>query len=192
VFSDEQLPALIEALIFASETPLRVEEIQQCIEALHHHQITRAQILAAVGTLQARYNDNPESAIEILNVAHGFLFYTKPAQQEIVSTLLKQRSRQRLSKAALETLAIIAYQQPVTKSQLEHLRGVSCEYALHKLLEKELIEIKGRSTEAGRPLLYGTSTKFMQHFGLASIKDLPRLKELSPSADTIGAAADDL
>ncbi len=188
MLSDEQLPALVEALIFASETPLRVEEIQQCIEALHHHQITRSQVLHAVEQLQTRYNHNEESAIEILQVAHGFLFYTKPAQQEIVSTLLKQRSRQRLSKAALETLAIIAYQQPVTKSQLEHLRGVSCEYALHKLLEKELIEIKGRSTEAGRPLVYATSTKFMQHFGLASIKDLPRLKELSPSAETIGSA----
>ena len=102
--------------------------------------------------------------------------------------LFHQKSKKKLSRSALETLAIIAYQQPVSKSEMERVRGVSCDYAVQKLLEKELIEIKGRSTDPGRPLLYGVSSKFMEHFGLASMKELPKLKEFKLPDNAIGEA----
>lgn len=186
----EQLPTMVEALIFSSETPIRMEEILQTLEAHFQISFSKKQVQAAIAQLQNKYKSDG-FAFELLNIAHGFMFYSKPSQQPLIGTLLKQRAKQRLSKAALETLAIIAYQQPVAKSQVEHIRGVNCDYALHKLLEKDLVEIKGRSTEVGRPLLYGTSTKFMQHFGLASIKDLPKLKEFAPADNEIGISLEE-
>jgi segregation and condensation protein B len=181
----QDLPTHIEALIFTSDTPIRVEEILQTLELHYQRSFSKKQVLQSIDLLQQKYAE-PNFAFELQHIAHGYMFYSKPQYQPIIGTLLKQRSRQRLSKAALETLAIIAYQQPVAKSEIEHIRGVNCDYALHKLLEKELIEIKGRSTDAGRPLLYGTNAKFMQHFGLASIKDLPKLKEFAQADNEIG------
>jgi segregation and condensation protein B len=186
----EQLPTHVEALIFSSETPIRMEEILQTLEAHFQISFSKKQVQAAIEQLQQKYQ-TPDFAFELLNIAHGFMFYSKPKQQPLIGTLLKQRAKQRLSKASLETLAIIAYQQPVAKSHVEHIRGVNCDYALHKLLEKDLVEIKGRSTEVGRPLLYGTSTKFMQHFGLASIKDLPKLKEFAVAENEIGLSLEE-
>ena len=186
----EQLPTQVEALIFSSETPIRMEEILQTLEAHFQISFSKKQVQVAIEQLQNKYQSD-DFAFELLNIAHGFMFYSKPSHQPLIGTLLKQRAKQRLSKAALETLAIIAYQQPVAKSQVEHIRGVNCDYALHKLLEKDLVEIKGRSTEVGRPLLYGTSAKFMQHFGLASIKDLPKLKEFAPADNEIGLSLEE-
>jgi segregation and condensation protein B len=104
--------------------------------------------------------------------------------------LLKHKSNKKLSRSALETLAVIAYQQPVSKGEVEKIRGVNCDYAVQKLLEKELIQIKGRSKDPGRPLLYGTSDKFMEHFGLPALQDLPKLKEFLPEDNQIGLAED--
>ncbi len=100
--------------------------------------------------------------------------------------LVQQKSNKKLSKAALETLSVIAYKQPITKVEIESIRGVNCDYAVRKLLEKELVTIKGRSKDVGRPLIYGTSDKFMQHFGLNSLKDLPKLKEFKQEENQIG------
>ena len=111
---------------------------------------------------------------------------TKPAYQASIGILLKQQSKKRLSTSALETLSIIAYKQPVTKSEIEQIRGVNCDYTVQKLLEKELVEIKGKAESIGRPLLYGTSTRFMDYFGINSIKDLPTPKDFSPPENEIG------
>jgi len=103
---------------------------------------------------------------------------TKAAYHETIGNHIKLENRKNLSKAAMETLSIIAYKQPIVKSEMEVIRGVSCDYSVQKLLEKELVEIVGRSEGPGRPLLYGTSDKFMDHFGLKSIADLPKLKDI--------------
>jgi len=106
--------------------------------------------------------------------------------------MLKQRSKRRLSTSALETLSIIAYKQPVTKSDLESIRGVNCDYAVQKLLEKGLVEIKGKSEAIGRPLLYGTTDQFMEYFGINNINELPTPKDFAHQEDdnTIGEEGD--
>ena len=111
---------------------------------------------------------------------------TKGAYYPTVATFLKQSTKKKLSKAALETLSIIAYKQPVEKSELEKIRGVSCDYSIQKLLEKELVEITGRSEGPGRPLIYSTSEKFMDHFGLKSINDLPKTRDIASAKTSIG------
>ncbi|HJW31604.1 MAG TPA: SMC-Scp complex subunit ScpB, partial [Saprospiraceae bacterium] len=130
-----------------------------------------------------------EFAIEVVEVAEGFQFMTKPAFHPIAGHFLKQLTKRRLSKVALETLSIIAYKQPVSRAEIEQIRGVNADYAIDKLLEKELIEIAGRSTGPGKPLLYTTSGKFMDYFGLKSMEDLPQLKEFLTATEEIGEPA---
>ncbi len=185
----ELLPNLVEALVFASEAPIRIEDIQQCLESYLHINVPRKTLQQTLENLRVKYTDDTYS-FELVEIAHGYQFLTKPQYQDLLGTWLKQRSNSKLTKASLETLAVVAYQQPISKGDLERIRGVNCDYAIQKLLEKELIEIKGRSTEVGRPLLYGTSTKFMQHFGIQSMKDLPKLKEFKPEDNEIGDRID--
>ena len=139
----------------------------------------------AIDALIEKYQSE-EFAIEMVEISNGFRFMTKGAYYNTVATYLKQSTKKKLSKAALETLSIIAYKQPVIKSELEKIRGVSCDYSIQKLLEKELIEIEGRSDGPGRPLLYATSEKFMDYFGLKSIEDLPKTKDIATPENSIG------
>ena len=111
---------------------------------------------------------------------------TKAVYHDAVSEMLKISSQKKLTTSALETLSIIAYKQPVTKSEMESIRGVNCDYTVQKLLDKELVEIVGRKEGPGKPLLYGTSQKFMNYFGLKSIDDLPKLKDFEQVDNTIG------
>jgi len=115
----------------------------------------------------------------------GYQFLTKPAYQASIGILLKQQSKRRLSNSALETLSIIAYKQPVTKSEVENIRGVNCDYAVQKLLEKGLVEIKGKSDGIGRPLLYGTSPSFMEYFGINDLSELPTPKDFAPPDENV-------
>ena len=126
-------------------------------------------------------------AFEVAKIAGGYQFLTKPAYQSGIGILLKQRSKKRLSTSAMETLSIIAYKQPVTKSEMEQIRGVNCDYAVQKLLEKELVEIKGKSEGLGYPLLYGTSERFMDYFGINDLKDLPVPKDFATEENEIGS-----
>lgn len=135
-------------------------------------------ILGAIDQLKEQYASD-EYAIEINHVGGGYQFLTKPAYQASIGILLKQQSKKRLSNSAMETLSIIAYKQPVTKGEMEQIRGVNCDYSVQKLLEKGLIEIKGKSENIGRPLLYGTSDNFMEYFGINDIGELPTLKDFS-------------
>jgi segregation and condensation protein B len=114
----------------------------------------------------------------IVEIAGGYQFATRSEYAEYVSRLFKEKSRRRLSGASLETLAIIAYKQPVSKQDVENIRGVNCDEVLKSLLEKNLITITGRADAVGRPLLYGTTTEFLRHFGLHSVSDLPKPREL--------------
>ncbi|TXB62225.1 SMC-Scp complex subunit ScpB [Phaeodactylibacter luteus] len=178
----------IESLIFASDQPVSLKEICACLrEALEAH-IQEEEALSHIDTLRERYAGD-HFAFELAEIAGGFQFLTKPAFHPTVGVYLKQTTRKRLSRSALETLAIIAYRQPISKSEMERIRGVSCDYAVQKLLEKELVEIKGREEGPGRPLLYGTSPKFMDYFGLKSLEDLPTPKEFKEADFAIGEKA---
>lgn len=139
----------------------------------------------AISELEEKYAQE-DSSFALEHLGGGYQFLTKPAYQASIAILLKQQSQKRLSTAQMETLSIIAYKQPVTKGELEQIRGVNCDYSVQKLLEKELVEIKGKSDSIGRPLMYGTSPKFMEYFGINSIQDLPQPKDFSQPDNQIG------
>lgn len=147
-------------------------------------------ISAALKKLEGKYGSD-QYAFQIYHLGGGYQFLTKPAYQASIGLLLKQQSKKRLSASALETLSIIAYKQPITKGQMEQIRGVNCDYAVQRLLEKELVELKGKSESIGRPLLYGTSEKFMEYFGINSLKDLPTPKDFSQEENEIGEQKED-
>ena len=185
------LHASIEALIFCAQEPITPDEIRRTLAEAFEYDLSEGEIAGIVMQVQQKYQGE-EFAIQIQATGGGYQFLTKPEHQDAVGVLLKQRARKRLSAAALETLAIIAYKQPITKGQIEQIRGVSCDYAVQKLLEKELIEIKGKSESIGKPILYGTTRKFMDYFGINSLKDLPQLRDVVSEQEEnhIGQAAD--
>lgn len=178
----------IEALVFTAENPISLKEIKTCLEDAFETKFKEEDLLAAIDELKARYLEDT-FALEFLEIANGYQFMTKPAFYPIVGQYLKQTTKKRLSRAAMETLSCIAYRQPVTKSDVEKIRGVSCDYAIQKLLEKELVDIKGRSEGPGRALLYGTSDKFMDYFGLKSMNDMPKPKDFKEPDSEIGEKA---
>ena len=149
-----------------------------------------ADIESTVQRVVSKY-DHEDFAFQVCHIGGGYQFLTKPAYQVSISIFLKQQSKKRLSTSALETLSIIAYKQPITKSNIEQIRGVSCDYTIQKLLEKELVEIKGKSDGIGKPLLYGTSSKFMEYFGINSLSDLPTPKDFTHEENTIGRTDED-
>jgi segregation and condensation protein B len=146
-------------------------------------------ILAAIKELRLKYQTE-DFSFQIELLGGGFQFLTKPAYQTSISILLRQQSQKRLSTAQLETLSIIAYKQPITKGEIEQIRGVNSDYSVQKLLEKELVEIQGKSEGVGRPLIYGTSEKFMEYFGINSVSDLPQPKDFSNPDNQIGEQKD--
>ncbi|MGF1534029.1 MAG: SMC-Scp complex subunit ScpB [Bernardetiaceae bacterium] len=168
----------VEALIFCATVPVSLPDLQRCLIELTGTNIPPRQIRAALDALQQKY-DTPEFAFELREMGGGYLLLTKPDYRKSVEILLAQKARRKLSPAALETLSIIAYKQPITKSEVEAIRGVNCDYAIRKLLEKDLLTIKGKATTPGRPLLYGTSRRFMRYFGISAIHDLPLPEDLA-------------
>lgn len=166
----------IESLIFCSPSPVTLPEIQSVLTETFGTELSFQSIEAHVQELLSKYS-NEKYPFEIVHSGGGYQFLTKPAYQASISVYLKQKSKKRLSTSALETLAIIAYKQPITKSQVEQVRGVNCDYAIQKLLEKELIDIKGKADSVGKPVLYGVSTRFFDYFGINSTQDLPTLKD---------------
>ena len=175
----------VEALIFCSPEPVKAAEIRQTLSEMFNADVPEADVEHAVHRLQEKYQ-SPDFAFYPMALAGGYQFRTKPAYQASIGIFLRQQSKKQLSASAMETLAIIAYKQPVTKSEVEQIRGVSCDYAIQKLLEKELIQIKGKSDGIGRPILYGTSRKFEEHFGINSLRDLPTPKDFSAEDNKIG------
>lgn len=181
----ERLEQHIESLIFSTEHPITLPEIKKCLEEALETPFDEAVLLQHLEHLQERYAHD-QYAFEVVEIGGGYQFLTKGAYHHTIATFLKQTTNKRLSRTALETLSIIAYKQPVEKSELEKIRGVSCDYALQKLLEKELVSITGRSDAPGRPLLYGTSEKFMDYFGIKSLNDLPKPKDFKMVENEIG------
>jgi segregation and condensation protein B len=168
---------VIEALIFSAEEPLTTSEISKAIKEIDGEDVKEEEIESAVDMLNEKYK-NYEISINIIRVSNGFLFATKPEYAKYVGYLSSEKSSRRLSQAALETLAIIAYKQPITKPEIEAIRGVNSDYMINTLLEKNLITIKGRAETIGRPLLYVTTDTFLIYFGLNKLSDLPKPREI--------------
>lgn len=165
------LRSAVEALLFSSDQPLSLLLLSEALES------EPADVAEALKGLGEEYVAR-DAGVELREMAGGWLFTTAAGQAEWVTRMLRGKRRMRLSRAALETMAIIAYKQPVTKSEVEAIRGVDASGVLATLLERNLVTIKGRSTVVGRPLLYGTTNEFLNYFGLRDLSELPRPEEL--------------
>jgi segregation and condensation protein B len=176
------LKALVEALIFAAQEPLSISQIRtiyQGDDARNNgsKQIEPETIKQSVIDLNLDYEKGGRP-YRIVQIAGGYQFATLSDYAEWLGRLYKEQGRRKLSQSGVETLAIVAYKQPVTKAEIEKIRGVNCDYVLKTLLEKELLTVTGRAESVGRPLLYGTTKEFLKHFGLNDITDLPRPREI--------------
>ena len=180
---------LIEALIFASDKSITAEEILQVLTEILQEPIEIKFILKQIEQIRIKYLQL-DLAIELVQLNGGYQFLTKKEYYGAINQLQIQRSKKKLSQAALETLSIIAYKQPITKLEIEQIRGVNCDYTVQKLLEKELISISGKAETIGKPLLYTTSSLFMDYFGINSTNDLPQINELITDNNTIGEQAE--
>ena len=179
------LPQHIESLIFAADKPISLEAIAGVLEETFGLAFAEPVILEGIKELRRRY-DHAQHSFEVVEIAGGYQFMSKGAYHQTIGTHLRQQSTKKLSRSALETLSIIAYRAPVTRSELEQIRGVSCDYALQKLLEKELVTITGRADSVGKPLLYGVTDRFMDYFGIRSMADLPQPRDFKVPEHTIG------
>jgi segregation and condensation protein B len=171
----------IEALIFASEKPLPVIELAELVNnalGFIEDRATSDQVDAGIKAIKEKYESEVYS-FEVVESGGGFQFLTKKEFHKTIAQLNGDKFLKKLSVASLETLSIIAYKQPVTKSEIEIIRGVNCDYAVQKLLEKDLIVIMGRNENSpGKPLIYATSRSFMDYFGINSPEDLPKIREV--------------
>jgi segregation and condensation protein B len=163
---------IVEAVLFASDAPITADEIARADERLDEDQVEQA-----IRQLQAEYDD-AERSFQIIEVAEGFQVLTRPEFAPYLERFDNVPRPSRLSGPALETLAIIAYRQPLGRLEIEYIRGVGAQGVLKTLLDREMIEAVGRAEGLGRPVLYGTTTRFLEHFGLRSLEDLPHPEEL--------------
>lgn len=173
----DALASKIEAVLLTSDRPLSPRRLGEAIVAAEGGSVDDSAIEAAVAGLNEHYDATGRS-FRIERVAGGLRMMTRPEFGTLVSASSKARDAGRLSQAGLETLAIVGYRQPITRADIEAIRGVACGDILRGLLERRLIKIVGRAEELGRPMLYGTGREFLEAFGLASLKDLPSAKEL--------------
>lgn len=172
-----ELKNIVESIIFASEEEINSKQIKDIIDK-SGLRISLAEVEEAVIDLNEEYRSGNKS-FEILKIAGGFSFATKKEYGRFIGKLFEDKQRKKLSPSALETLAIVAYKQPITRSEMEFIRGVNVDYIVNSLLEKEMITIQGRAEAPGRPILYGTTKNFLKVLGLNSLEDLPKLKEIN-------------
>jgi segregation and condensation protein B len=177
MLSDEILKAVIEGIIYVAPEPVSLAAIERALEGED-----RARIKTAVDALVDEY-ERPEHGIRIRHVASGYKFSSKVEHHEHLRSFVKSlKPPIRLSKPALETLAVVAYRQPVTLPEIDEIRGVDCGGVIHTLLEKKLIVTAGRKDVVGRPIFYRTSRDFLVHFGLKDVSELPSLREFEAMA----------
>jgi len=168
--SQDNTMSVIEALLFASERPLTLEQIKNVLDNLE-----TSDIRALLEELISEYEKN-NRGIRIIEIAGGFQMITPSGLSPFIKKLYKQRRAEKLSRPALETLAIIAYKQPVTRIEIESLRNVNIDGIIKNLLDKDLIRVAGRKKAPGRPKVYGTSRQFLEYFGLKSLEELPKIE----------------
>lgn len=181
-FSPDRIPGAIEALLLTMDKPLQTARIAEATGMRDHPSVfpkPSQTIEAAVEVLNEQYERSGRS-FRIESVAGGYRIMTLPEYAPAVAAIQGLRESSKLSRAAIETLAIVAYRQPITRVQIETIRGVACGEVLRGLMEKNLVTIAGRAEELGRPLLYGTTKRFLEAFGLSGIKDLPPVNDVFP------------
>ena len=177
MLTDETLKALIEAIIYVAPEPVSLDAIVKAVEGEE-----RDRVKAQIELLVQEYAQ-PSRGIEVRQVAGGYRFSSKPEHHEVLRNFVKSlKPLVKLSRPALETLAVIAYRQPATVPEIEEIRGVDCGGVIHTLLEKKLVVTAGRKNVVGRPILYRTSKEFLVHFGLKDTGELPSLKEFEELA----------
>jgi segregation and condensation protein B len=187
--TSDELAGCVEAVLLCADRPLPISRLAQAAGLVAESEEPGEQALRAaqsaieeaVAGLNGVY-ERTGRAFRIESVAGGYRLMTLPKYARAIATLQQHRSQNRLSKAAVETLAIIAYRQPVTRAEVENIRGVACGEVLKTLLDHRLVTIQGRAEELGRPMLYGTTRQFLDTFGLASLKDLPAVGEFGVNA----------
>lgn len=167
-----EIRAIIEALLFAADQPITAQRLAEIVGA------EKGKILEAVEELRKNYDDTGR-AFQIEEIGGGFLLLSRQEYHRWIARLEKKAQESKLSPAAMETLSIIAYKQPILRSTIEAIRGVESSQMLRSLMEKGLVKVVGKDETLGRPLLYGTTKKFLDYFGLRSLRDLPRTQELS-------------
>ncbi|MBO6795337.1 MAG: SMC-Scp complex subunit ScpB [Balneolaceae bacterium] len=173
-----RLTSVIEALIFASEEPISADKIRDIIvEQEEQIEINEETVQDFIDKLNERY-DEMGLSFRIQPLAGGYTFATQPKFHYWLSVFQHQNAYRKLSQSAIETLAIIAYRQPITKPEVDQIRGVDSGYVIRQLMEKALIEVSGRSDSPGKPLLYRTTRHFLRHFGLNSVNELPKPREI--------------
>jgi len=168
--NNEEIKSIVEAVLFAWSDPLSIKELSKVIEV---------DVKTLEGILKEMMDDFSynKRGIQIIKMNEYYQLATKSEYYEYIQRLLEPKQNKGLTQAALETLAIIAYRQPITKAEIESIRGVKCDKAISTLLEKEVIEEKGRLEKTGRPILYGTNINFLKTFGLKSLEELPEITE---------------
>lgn len=168
---DLEIRAILEAILFVSAEPLTVE---RCVAVLG--QVAKADVRRALGRMEQDYRERT-GALQLVQVAGGYRLVTRPEYASWIRRLEKAKSQAKLSRSAIEALAIIAYRQPVVRGELEKIRGVETSGVIRTLLERKLVRIVGRKDEPGRPIMYGTTKQFLEHFGLKDLAELPPLRE---------------
>lgn len=168
--NESYLP-IIESLIYVSEKPITIGRLCEILRPL-----SREQIISLIEELKINY-EKKESGLQIKEIAEGYKIYTKPEVAPWIIRLQNIEMKTKLTIAALEVLAIVAYKQPITRAEIESIRGVNSDKILHNLIEKKLIRIKERRNTPGRPLVLGTTREFLIQFGLKDLNDLPPLEE---------------
>lgn len=175
---ENNLKAAIESLLFASERPLAIEQIRKALDNLEAQEVRRL-----LDELKSEYEQN-NRGMRILEIAGGFQMVAAVGFAPFLKKLFKDRNTDKLSRPSMETLAIIAYKQPLTKFEIESLRNVNVDGVMKTLVEKNLIRICGRKKAPGRPLVFGTTRQFLEYFGLKSLDDLPKLEDFPSLAQT--------
>ena len=174
---------IIEALLFASDVPLSIDRILKILENIKENDV-----INAINELNSEY-ENSGRSFRVCKIGGGYQLVTEPEFSKYIKSLFKSRARSRLSHAALEVLSIIAFKQPISRPEIDHIRGVSSDGVIRTLLERNLLTIAGRSDSVGRALLYRTTAEFLRHFGINDISDLPKPKELE---ELLGSAQEEL
>lgn len=173
---DHELKPIIEALLFVSGDPISIDRLRDVIG------VGRPELQAALEGLKKEYAE-ANRGLQVIEIAGGYQLSTRIEMAPWIKEMEKVKAASRLSKPGLETLAIIAYKQPVTRGEIEMIRGVDAAGVLKTLMERRLVKIVGRKEVAGRPMMYGTTREFLQYFGLSDLTGLPTLKEFSEVAD---------
>jgi len=168
---------IVESLIFASDEEITLKEIKDLLDGFKIS-VSLKEVEDSISELNDDYEKNG-NAFEIIKVAGGFQYATRKKFAHFLGKLTAETQKKKLSQSAIETLAIIAYKQPITRTEIEFIRGVNVDYIVNSLLERDLISIKGRADGPGRPILYGTTASFLKVLGMNSVEDLPKLKEIN-------------